>query len=64
MLLTNASKKITMYSTKQERRSKPMSKHHKKLRKKLKKVISATFEVFALITIILELIKAIIDFLN
>lgn len=41
-----------------------MSKHHKKLMKKLKKVISATFEVFALITIILELIKAIIDFLN
>lgn len=41
-----------------------MGKHYKKLRKKLKKAISVTCEVFTLITIILELIKAIIDFLN
>ena len=41
-----------------------MSKHHKKRRKKLKKVISATCEVFTFITIVLELIKAIIDCFN
>lgn len=41
-----------------------MSKHHKKFWKKLKKVINTTGEVFVFITIVLELVKAIVDFFN